>query len=89
MGGSQPHCHRERSALEPLLQTGLAQTVEYAQRCGADEAGSYSVESMNPLGRVAAMVDEWGRVECIDPMVIVHAPTFIPLSQRERAGVRA
>jgi hypothetical protein len=28
----------QRGSLEPLLQTGLAQTVEYAQRCGADEA---------------------------------------------------
>ena len=34
-----------------------------------DEAGSYSVESMNHLGLVAAMVDEWGLVECIDPMM--------------------
>ncbi len=28
----------QRGNLEPLLQTGLAQTVEYAKRCGADEA---------------------------------------------------
>ena len=28
----------QRGSLEPLLQTGLAQTVEYAKRCGADEA---------------------------------------------------
>jgi len=34
-----------------------------------DEAGSYSVESMNHLGLVAAMVDELGLVECIDQMM--------------------
>ena len=28
----------QRGSLQPLLQTGLAQTVDYAQRCGADEA---------------------------------------------------
>jgi hypothetical protein len=28
----------QRGSLEPLLQAGLEQTVEYAQRCGADEA---------------------------------------------------
>ena len=28
----------QRGSLQPLLQTGLAQTVEYAKRCGADEA---------------------------------------------------
>ena len=28
----------QRGSLQPLLQTGLAQTVEYTKRCGADEA---------------------------------------------------
>ncbi|MEY4194728.1 MAG: hypothetical protein RLZZ226_1096, partial [Pseudomonadota bacterium] len=28
----------QRGSLQPLLQTGLEQTVDYAQRCGADEA---------------------------------------------------
>ncbi len=28
----------QRDALDPLLQTGLPQTVDYAKRCGADEA---------------------------------------------------
>jgi hypothetical protein len=28
----------QRGSLQPLLQTGLEQTVDYAKRCGADEA---------------------------------------------------
>ena len=47
----------------------MSQPSEKTDTATTDEAGSYSVESMNHLGLVAAMVDELGLVECIDPMM--------------------
>ena len=47
----------------------MSQPSEKTDTATTDEAGSYSVESMNHLGLVAAMVDELRLVECIDPMM--------------------
>ena len=47
----------------------LSQPSEKTDTATTDEADSYSVESMNHLGLVAAMADELGLVECIDPMM--------------------
>ena len=47
----------------------MSQPSEKTDTATTDEAGSYSVESMNHLGLVAAMVDELGLVECIDQMM--------------------
>ena len=46
----------------------MSQPSEKIDTAKTDEAGSYSVESTNHLGLVAAMVDELGLVECIDQM---------------------
>ena len=47
----------------------MSQPSEKTDTATTDEAGSYSVESINHLGLVAAMVDELGLVECIDQMM--------------------
>ena len=48
----------------------MSQPSKKTDTATTDEAGSYSVESMNHLALVAAMVDELvGLVECIDPMM--------------------